>query len=442
MTGRATAVVVLAALAYPPRAASAQSLEKQVDQQVAALAPAITAIRHDIHQHPELGNREVRTAALVERHLRALGFEVRTGIAHTGVVGILRGGRPGPFIAVRADMDALPVTEDTDLPFKSTVRGTYLGQDVGVMHACGHDIHVAVQLGVASVLASMKDRIPGTVQFIFQPAEEGPPPGEEGGAALMLKEGLWRERKPEAVFGLHASAPTPVGVVNWSLGPALASADFFQARILGRQAHGASPELSIDPIVTASQAVLGLQTIRSRNLSPFAPSVVTVGMIRGGTRENIIPAEVELRGTVRTYSAAVQDTIERRMREILDGTTRAAGASYELAYNRLYPVTVNDTALARGSLAALERALGKGKLRNTPPIAGAEDFSFFANETPGFFFFLGTLAAGTVSGDHHTPTFRADDAAIPVGMKAMSYVLLDYLERHARPKGAGVAGAR
>jgi len=342
---------------------------------------------------------------------------------------MLKGGKPGPFVAVRADMDALPVTEDTPLPFKSTMRATYLGQEVGVAHACGHDIHVAVQLGVAAVLASMKDQVPGTVQFIFQPAEEGPPPGEEGGAQLMLKEGLWREAKPSAVFGLHVNAQSEVGQIKYTPGPSMAAADSFRIVVKGTPAHGARPELAVDPIVVAAQAVMALQTIRSRNVRPLDPAVITVGMIRGGQRQNIIPEEVEMRGTVRTFDGKVQDLVERRMREILDGITRSAGATYVLEYERGYPVLVNHRALTSATLPSLARAVGEKNLVLDEPRTGAEDFSYFAGQTPGFFYFLGGVKPGTSSGDHHTPTFLVDDAAIPVGMRAMSYVLLDYLAR-------------
>ena len=261
-----------------------------IDREVERFVPQVTEIRHRIHEHPELGNREIETAALVADHLRGLGFDdIRTGVAHTGVVAVLRGGKPGPVIGVRADMDALPVTEETDLPFRSTQRTTYLGQEVGVMHACGHDVHTAVQLGVASILKSLQDDLPGTVVFLFQPAEEGPPPGETGGAALMLEEGVFSEFRPEAVFGLHASAHLDVGKAAYTPGGALAAVDHFRVTIRGRQSHGAAPHLGVDPVVMAAQAISTLQTIRSRNLSPLAPSVVTVGMIRGGTRFNIIP---------------------------------------------------------------------------------------------------------------------------------------------------------
>ncbi len=404
----------------------------RINAEVERALPRVTEMRHQIHENPELGNREVATAALAADHLRALGFDdVRTGIAHTGVVAVLRGGLPGPVVAVRADMDALPVTEETDLAFRSTKRATYLGQDVGVMHACGHDMHTAVQLGVASIFKALQPELPGTVVFVFQPAEEGPPPDEEGGASLMLEEGVFDDPRPEAVFGLHASAHVDVGKIAYTPGGALAAVDHFRATIYGRQAHGAAPHLSIDPVVMSAQVVTALQTIRSRTLSPLAPSVVTVGMIRGGTRFNIIPGEVRLEGTVRTYDPDVQDTVERRMGEILDGITRAGGGSFALDYTRVTPVTINDRALTDRSIPSLSAAVGDDNVALAEPWMAGEDFSLFANEVPGFFFMLGTLAPGTTSGGHHSPTFRADDSALPVGMRAMAFLLWDYLSRSA-----------
>lgn len=406
--------------------------DPRIDRAVEQLTPAITEIRHRIHQNPELSNREFETAHLVAEYLRGLGLAVDTGVAHTGVVAILRGGRPGPVVAVRADMDALPVTEDTPYPFRSTKRGVYLGQDVGIAHACGHDVHTAVQLGVASILAGMRADLPGTVKFVFQPAEEGSPPGEEGGARLMVKEGVLENPRPAAIFGLHTRASLDVGLIGYTPGPALAASDVFRIVIKGRQAHGAAPHLSIDPVVTAAQVILAFQTIRSRNLSPFEPSVLTVGLVRGGTRNNIIPGEVELQGTVRTYREEVQTTIERRMREILDGTTAAAGATYEMTYTRYVPPTVNDTALTRRTVPTLARVVGAANARRLDPWMAGEDFSYFANVVPGFFFSLGVQKPGTISGDHHSPTFMADDAAIPVGMRAMANVVLDYLRGTGR----------
>ena len=433
-------IFALASLACAtPRAGEAQNRQPhdaRVATAVEQVTPPIVALRHQIHQNPELGNREFKTAALVADHLRRLGLEVRTGIAHTGVVGILKGGRPGPVVAVRADMDALPVTEDTPYPFKSTARATYLGQEVGVSHACGHDIHVAVQLGVASVLAGMRDRIPGTVLFIFQPAEEGAPPGEEGGAKLMLKEGAFDDPRPSAIFGLHAYAGLDVGKVAYAPGAAMAASDSWTAVIRGKQAHGAYPHLGVDPVVMASQAVMALQTIRSRTMDPLEPGVVTVATIHGGERHNIIPMEVRIGGTVRTFRAGVQDTVEQRMREILDGITRAGGGSYTLEYERGYPVTVNDLDLIARMRPTLERVVGASNVLVERPTPGAEDFSYFANEVPGFFYWLGTVKPGTTSGGHHTPTFMADDSAIPIGIRLMSNVVLDYLSSGGLRRGA------
>ncbi len=418
--------VVLALLIW---ATPCLSQSERIDEMVEWFAAETIEFRHQIHQNPELGNREFQTAQLVADHLRKLGFdEVRTGVAHTGVVAILKGDRPGPVVAVRADMDALPVTEDTPYGFKSTVRTRYLGQEVGVMHACGHDIHTAVQMGVASVLAAMRDELQGTVIFIFQPAEEGPPPGEEGGASLMVREGVFDEPKPQAVFGLHTFSEMEVGKVGYTVGPALAAVDHFRITIQGKQAHGASPHLGVDPVVMASQAVMALQTIRSRNLPPLEPSVVTVGIIRGGTRFNIIPAEVRLEGTVRTYNPDVRNEVERRMGEILQGVTAAGGGSFELDYERGTPATINDVALAEQMAPTLAKVVGANNVGVLEPTMGGEDFAYFANEVPGFFFRLGMVKPGTTSGGHHTPTFLADDSSVPIGMRVMANLLVEYLK--------------
>ncbi|HXO19129.1 MAG TPA: amidohydrolase [Thermoanaerobaculia bacterium] len=424
--------LTLVSLAVLPGAALADDLESRIDSAVARLAPEIVEVRHRIHQNPELGNRETATAALVAKRLQELGFEVKTGVAKTGVVAILKGGRPGPVVAVRADMDALPVTEQTDFPWKSTKRASYLGQEVGVAHACGHDIHTSVQLGVATVLASMRQDLPGTVKFIFQPAEEGPPPGEQGGADLMMAEGVLDNPRPAAIFALHSFPDIEVGKIGYTEGPTYAAVDEFTAKIHGKQAHGAYPHLSVDPVVIAAQAILALQTIRSRNLPPMEPSVVTVGVVRGGERFNIIPEEVLLSGTVRTYHEETRATVERRMREILDGITKAGGGSYELDYKKNAPATVNDPALSRRSRPAVERAVGKENVVESEPTMGGEDFAYFANAVPGFYFRLGTLKPGTTSGGLHTPTFRGDDGAVAVGMRVMSRVLVDYLQANAK----------
>ena len=403
----------------------------RIDQEITRIQPRIVEIRHQLHQNPELSNREVKTAALIAEYLKGLGLEVQTGVAKTGVVALLKGGRPGPVVAVRADIDALPVTEQTNLPFASKVRATYLGQDVGVMHACGHDIHTAVQLGVASVLSAMKSELPGTIKFIFQPAEEGPPPGEEGGASLMVKEGVLNNPRPQAIFGLHAFAEMAVGDLGYSEGPALSAADTWEVKIVGRQAHGARPELSIDPIVAAAEFIQALQTIRSRTFSGHEPGVVTIGAIHGGQRHNIIPADVTIIGTIRTFRPEMSQLAEARLRAILKGVTEAAGATGEVVrYERGAPATINNVQLTRETVPALERVVGKSHVTRIPPAMGSEDFSFFANEVPGFYYRLGQVKPGTMSGDHHTPTFLADDSALPVGIKAMSFIRVDYLSRH------------
>ena len=419
--------LALTALPAPAATPAGGDLDARIDREAERVAPQLIELRHRVHQNPELSNRETQTAELVAAHLRSLGLEARTGIAKTGVVALLKGGKPGPLIAVRADMDALPVTEETDLPFKSTKRDTFLGQEVGVAHACGHDIHTTSLLGVASVLSAVKADIPGSILFIFQPAEEGPPPGEKAGAPLMLEEGLFRQYKPTAVFALHSIPELTVGQIGYNSGPTMAAVDQFRIKIKGKQAHGAAPNLAIDPIVVGAEVVMALQTIRSRNLSPLEPSVITVGIFRGGERFYIIPGEVMLEGTVRTYSAEVRATVERRMREILDGVTRANGAAFELDYQKNAPATVNNPALTQQVKPLLERIAGAGNVKIGEPAMAGEDFAYFAEEVPGFYYRLGTLKPGTTSGGLHTPTFRGDDSAVPVGIRTMSRLLVDYL---------------
>ncbi len=428
---RRTTARILSALALAALPGSAQqagsNLDTRIDQEVQRVAPRMIELRHRIHQNPELSNRETQTAELVAAHLRSLGLEPRTGIAKTGVVALLQGGKPGPLIAVRADMDALPVTEETDLPFRSTKRDTFLGQEVGVAHACGHDVHTTALLGVASVLTAIRQDLPGSVLFIFQPAEEGPPPGEEGGAELMLEEGVFRDAKPVAAFALHSFPDLEVGQIGFNPGPTFAAVDQFRIKIRGKQSHGAYPHQGIDPIVIGSEAVMALQTLRSRFLPPLEPSVITVGIFRGGERFNIIPGEVMLEGTVRTYKETVRDEVERRMRQMLDGITRANGASFELEYQRNAPATVNDPALTQVVQPLLERILGAGNVKLVEPTMGGEDFAYFANQVPGFYYRLGVVKPGTTSGGLHTPNFRADDSAVPVGIRVMSRLLVEYL---------------
>jgi amidohydrolase len=432
---RAAAGVLLALAPSAASPAAGQLADAAVAAAVERAAPRLVAIRHDLHRHPELGNRETRTAALVAGRLRRLGLEVRTGVAKTGVVGILRGPRPGPVVAVRADMDALPVTERTDVAYRSVARTTYLGRETGVSHACGHDLHVAIALGVAEVLAGAAPRLAGTVVFIFQPAEEGAPPGEEGGAKLMVAEGVLRDPRPDLVLALHVNGDPPeeagdferLGRISFTPGPQYAAATAWRARIVGRQAHGAAPHLGVDAIVTASQVVTALQTIRSRNLPPLDPAVVTVGVFRAGDRHNIVAGEAELSGTVRTFDDSLTGAVKARMREIFEGVTRSAGARYTLEFDETVPVTANDSALAARFRPVLERVAGAANVAVAPPETGAEDFSYFAREVPGFYFKLGAVAPGSVSGGHHTPTFRADDGAIPIGVRAMTALVLDGL---------------
>jgi amidohydrolase len=422
----------------------AARLAAQSDADVARaterLLPGLVEVRHDLHRNPELSNAEVRTAGVVERELRRLGLEVRTGVAITGVIGVLKGARPGPVVAVRADMDALPVTEATEVSYRSTAVTQYLGRDVGVSHACGHDIHVAVALGVAEVLAGMRQRLAGTVVFVFQPAEEGPPPGEPGGAALMVEEGVLRDYRPEIMLALHTNGSPPddagdnerTGTVGWRAGPFAASSSAWRARIIGRQSHGASPHVGIDAIVTAAQVVTALQTIRSRTVDPTEPAVVTVGILRAGDRNNVVAGVAELAGTVRTFDDSLTTVIRERMTAIFDGVTKAAGATYELDFYHWNPVTANDSALTARFVPVLERVLGRANVKPMVLNMGAEDFAYFSRAVPSFYYEIGVVNPGNASGGHHTPTFRADDEAIPVGVRTMAALVLDYLGGQGR----------
>ena len=412
----------------PVQAQDLTALHEALDAHAAAIESDVIEWRRDIHANPELSNREFRTAALVADHLRALGLDVRTEVAHTGVVGFLQGGKPGPIVALRADMDALPVTEMVDLPFASKVRTTYNGMDVGVMHACGHDNHVAILMGVASVLATMKEDLPGSVKFIFQPAEEGAPAGEEGGADLMLREGAFENPRPEVIFGLHVW-PNRVGEISYLPGPFMASSDAMRIKVTGRQTHGAVPWGGVDPIVVASQIVLGLQTIASRQLDVTAtPSIITIGTFHGGVRSNIIPDEVELSGTIRTFLPEVRRDIERRIRHTVEHIATSAGATAEVEIDYGYPVTVNDPELTMQMLPSLERV--SDSVKQTAKITGAEDFSYFANEVPGLFIFLGVAPPdadlATVP-RNHSPYFFADEAALLTGVRALASLAVDYM---------------
>jgi len=412
---------------------SAAVSDGTLEEAARAADAQVLAWRRDIHQHPELGNREFRTSQKVAGHLQSLGLEVKTGVAHTGVVGILRGGQPGPTIALRADMDALPVTEQVDLPFKSVATTEYRGETVGVMHACGHDAHTAILMGVAQVLAGLRKELPGTVLFIFQPAEEGAPEGERGGAALMLEEGLFELAKPEAVFGLHVFAALETGTIGYRPGPVMAASDSYRIAVRGRQAHGARPWEGVDPIVVASQVVMGMQTIVSRqtDISRY-PAVLSVGAIKGGIRSNIIPDEVELIGTLRTFDPAVRQQIIERMTRTAVDISRSAGATATVELgDQSNPVLVNDGALTARMVPSLEHVAGTGRVVQIPYLTSAEDFAFYAQRVPSLFFQLGVTPAGsdpaTVAGVH-SPRFRLDEAALPIGLRAMLGVAVDYLQ--------------
>jgi amidohydrolase len=438
------AALTLALVAAAIATARPVQADASLDAAIAAIEPKVVAWRRDIHQHPELGNREFRTSALVAEHLKGLGFDVETGVAHTGVVGTLVGGKPGPVIALRADMDALPVTERVDLPYASKVRSTYNGQEVGVMHACGHDAHVAILMGVAEVLAARRDSIPGTIKFFFQPAEEGPPAGEEGGAELMVREGVMQNPKVEAVFGLHVNSVLPVGHVAYRPGGTMASAESFRIVIKGKQAHGAYPWSSVDPIVTATQVVMGLQTIVSRNVElTEGAAVVSVGSITGGVRANIIPEQVELEGTLRALNDDTRALLRERVRAVATQIAGAMGATAEVTVpdGAAYPVTFNDPELTARMLPSLQRAAGVENVVLRPAVTGAEDFSFFAQEAPGLFVFLGgrdpAMPAAQAPG-HHTPEFQIDDRGLDLGVRVMAGLALDYLG--GTDVGSGAAG--
>ncbi|KFN46764.1 hypothetical protein N790_08280 [Arenimonas malthae CC-JY-1] len=423
-------VSALAAALCGPAFAQAPDVEALA----ATVDAKVQAWRRDIHQHPELGNRETRTAALVAEHLRALGLEdVRTGVATTGVTAVLRGGKPGPRIAIRADMDALPVTERSGLPFASKATSTFRGETVGVMHACGHDAHTGILMGVAEALAAIKADLPGEVLFVFQPAEEGPPDGEEGGAEEMLKQGIFDGFKPEAVFGLHVFSTLNAGQVGYRSGPLMAASDRFNIVVKGRQTHGSRPWGGVDPIVAAADIIGTSQTIVSRrqNISKL-PVVVSFGAIKGGIRYNIIPDEVELIGTIRTFDEGMRQAVFADLKNVAEKVAAAHGATVvaQVPDTKGNPVTVNHPGLTARVLPSLEKAVGARNVMEMDLTMGAEDFSFYANEVPGFFFFVGATPAGQdalKAPSNHSPEFFLDEQALRVGTRAMLQVALDYL---------------
>lgn len=394
------------------------------------LEDEVIALRRHFHEFPELSNREFETSKRIASELRAMGLEPQTGIAITGVVAFIEGGKPGPLIALRADIDGLPVTEEVDLPFASKAKGTFRGQEVGVMHACGHDTHIAMLLGAAKALVGVKEELAGDIMLIFQPAEEGAPQGETGGAERMLAEGLFDERKPEAIFGLHTFSSAPAGYIGYRSGPAMASADYFEITVKGRQTHGSRPWQGVDPIVAASQIVMAVQTIASRQVDVTkAPSVVSFGVIEGGVRNNIIPDEVKMIGTIRNFDMGIRDQIHEKLRHTAETVADSAGATADVYIDIGYPVTINDPELTKRMLPTVQRVVGEGKLLEAPLVTGAEDFSYYALETPGLFLYLGGTPPGESLKDapsNHSPLFYVDESTLKTGVNVLTNLVVDY----------------
>ncbi|MCH9691771.1 MAG: amidohydrolase [Gammaproteobacteria bacterium] len=402
-----------------------------LDQRLEDIEPKVIEWRRHLHQHPELGNREVKTAKYISNHLQSLGLAVENGLAHTGVIALLKGAKPGPTVALRADMDALPVTERVDIPFASRVRTIYNGVDVGVMHACGHDTHVAMLMGTAEILSNMRDQLAGNVLFIFQPAEEGAPDGEEGGAELMLKEKLFEKYKPDVTFGQHVTSSLPLGVIGYRSGPLMASSDEFRIIVEGRQTHGSRPWNGVDPISVAAQIILSTQTIVSRQIDiTKEPAVISFGKISGGVRNNIIPNQVYMNGTIRNFDMDNRQQIFKKLKITAEKIAESAGASAKVQILEGYPVTSNDPELTTAALPALKMAAGDEKVTVIPKTTGAEDFSFFANEVPSFFYFLGITSPEvnpTDAPSNHSDKFFVDERALKIGTKAMTQLTLNYL---------------
>ena len=427
---------IVGAIAQMPSSTSINNLsatKAKIDKLANQIEPKVIEWRRHFHQYPELSNREFKTAEKVAAHLKSLGMEVRTKIAHTGVVGILKGGKPGPVIALRADMDALPVLERADLPFASKEKSKYNGQDVGVMHACGHDTHVAMLMGAADILTEIKSELKGTVVFIFQPAEEGAPKGEEGGAKLMVKEGVLNNPKVDAIFGLHINSQTEVGTIKYKPGGTMAAADQFYITVKGAQTHGSQPWGGVDPIVASAQIVNGLQTIISRQTElTKEAAVISVGMIQGGVRNNIIPEEVKMIGTIRTLDVGMQDIIHEKIKLTATKIAESMGATAEVEIRKGVPVTYNDPALTAQMLPTLQEVAGKKNVMLTAAVTGAEDFSFYAEKIPGVFLFVGGMPKGKNSKEaapHHTPDFFIDESGMKLGVRTLCNMTLDYLNK-------------
>lgn len=410
---------------------SAQKFDKKVDKFAAAAEKDVIELRHWFHENAELSNREFKTAEKITAALKEMGLEPQMGVAKTGVVAILKGGKPGPVVALRADIDGLPVKERVDIPWASKMMGEYNGEDVSVMHACGHDTHIGTLLGVAKILTQMKDDIPGTVKFIFQPAEEGAPEGEEGGAKLMVKEGVLTNPDVDAIFGLHINSQTEVGQINVRPRGIMAAVNSFRIDIKGVQTHGSAPWSGVDPIVTAAQMINSIQTIVSRNSRlTTAAAVVTIGSIHGGLRSNIIPESLYMLGTIRTLDAEMKTVVHKRLREIVQNIAEANNAKATVDIDEGYPITYNDQKLYDKMLPTLQRVAGTDNVNIIPPITGAEDFSFFQEEVPGLYFFIGGCPKGSdpkMAAPHHTPDFYVDDSGMMLGMKALTNLTLDYM---------------
>lgn len=415
-----------------PLFAGAQITPAKIEQSAKEVNDSVIAWRRHLHQFPELSNRETNTMKYIVEKLQGLGLEIKSGVAKTGVVAILKGGKPGPVVALRADIDALPVIERANLPYKSTVTSEYGGQKVGVMHACGHDTHTAILLGTANAMSKIKKDIPGTVVFVFQPAEEGAPENEEGGAPLMMKEGVMTNPKVDAIFGIHINSQTEIGTIKYKSGSVMASSDWFTIKVKGKQTHGSAPWSGIDPIVVATQIITGLQTIVSRQSElTKAPVVITVGRINSGVRANIIPEELFMEGTIRTLDGNMQKDVHERIRTTAQKIAEASGATAEVMIDTKTLVTYNDPALVKMMLPSLEAATGKGNLLEQDWTTGAEDFSFYGQKAPAFFFFLGGMPKGMdpkKAAPHHTPDFYIDDSRLDVGVKAYLNLVMDYAQ--------------
>ena len=416
-------------------------LQAKLDQKAKEMEAKVIDWRRHFHQYPELSNREFKTGQKIADHLKGLGMEVKHPVAKTGVVGILRSGKPGPTIALRADIDALPVVERNSLAFASKERTTYIGQDVGVMHACGHDTHIAILMGVAEILSGMKADLKGTIVFLFQPAEEGAPEGEEGGAALMIKEGVLDDPKVDVAFGLHISSQTPVGTVTFKPEGLLAAADILKIKVNGRQAHGSAPWSGVDPVVVSAQIINGLQTIVSRQLDlTTAGAALTVATIHGGVRNNIIPETVEMTGTLRTLDNKMQEEMHLRIKRTAENIAESMGATAEVEIQKLYPVTYNSPELTAWAQPVMERVAGKEKAKIVKAVTGAEDFSFYSQKVPGFFFFVGGMpldADPAKVASHHTPDFYIDESGMITGLRAMLNLTIDYMNNPLKNVSTG-----